>query len=194
MFKFLITAFFISFTSLVFAKDIKCENWQIYVKKHLVKAYIKSDGTKIKKSIRKAHCRERWNNADIWGPTFKNQRPVYWPNKNEIFKKWTNLEKELVLKLLSEIPSIEHYKLDKLLRAVKSKDKNNPASTIEVKQDIVLYNLFFKAINKKEILLHEFAHIIFYKLSEKEKYKFAKLSGWRIVKIKGRWAEVGFCS
>ncbi|MDH4467508.1 MAG: hypothetical protein QE271_05570 [Bacteriovoracaceae bacterium] len=41
-----------------------------------------------------------------------------------------------------------------------------------------LYDQFFKATNKKEIIAHEFSHLHYEKWNKKDLEEFARLSGW----------------
>lgn len=178
--------YFLFISSSVAAQEKQCETWQIFVKAHKVKDYIKNDGTKVKSTFRKSHCREKWKNADKWGVLLKNYKPKYWPNKNEVFKVWTKSEIKLILKTLSELPIIDTFPINKLLRASLSKDPSNPASSISEKGDIVFYDEFFKAKNKKQIICHEAAHIIYSSLKLKERKEFARISGWKTYRINNK--------
>ncbi len=162
------------------SEELKCEPWQVYVKKHVVKPYVRKDGTKVRKAIRKAHCREKWKYADKWGPLFSDKKPAYWPNRREEFKRWTKNEKELVLIVFSEVSLIHGYEVNSILRAKKSKYKGNPASSIPETKDIVLYDIFFEFEDKKEILAHEVAHLIAHQVEETFLSTFAEKSGWKL--------------
>lgn len=163
-----------------YSREIQCKSWQTYVKEHTVKSYVKKDGTRLKQTIRKAHCREKWKYADKWGPLFQNTKPDYWPQSKEDFKKWSSQEKEFIFQELSEIPLIHHYRVNSILRAKKSKDKKNPASSIPETKDIVLYDLYFDSKDTKEILTHEMAHIIAHQIETKYISIFAEKSGWKL--------------
>ncbi|MCT4640822.1 MAG: hypothetical protein N4A33_00900 [Bacteriovoracaceae bacterium] len=168
-----------------FAIEVKCDFWQIKIRSHPLKSYTNKKGNIVQKANRTSHCRNKWENAEHWIMLFNNKKPDYWPNKSEVFKKWSIQEKIELLKLLGKIPIINSFPIKQILRAKNSKISNNPASSISETGDIVIYDQFFKESNQIQVLAHEAAHIGYdNKLSSLEKREFAKLSGWQVFRIK----------
>ena len=166
--------------------ELPCEPWQVLVKKHPVKAHVREGKVAVKKTIRKTHCREKWKNADVWGPILSDSKPLFWPNKEEVFKSWSKIEKETLLDVLSKLPNWLNISVSAFYRAEKSKYQNNPASSLTLTKEIVFYDSFFTLKNQLAVVAHEFSHLLFSSLTDKEKIQFEKLSGWKQMLQEGK--------
>lgn len=135
-------------------------------------------GAKLRQHSRRETCVDRWRNAGLFTNRFSDKRPEYWENRIEVFKKWENFEKEIVLTSIDKIP--EYYEMENYYfhRASRSEFKNNPASIDRKTRSIAIFDTFFQADNKSKILVHESGHYLYLKLPAQDKDLFLSLSGW----------------
>jgi len=165
---------FLSFLE-VLASPPPCQLWQFKVRAHPVSDYIKKDGTQVISYKQDTYCKEKWRGADFWGHKFKTK---------EGYKKWVAEEIKNVLALLADLPQFFKYlPLEIFLRGDKSKISGNPASSIPVNKEIILYDDFFKSKNRSDILIHEFAHIFFSQDKKKWGNSIFQCSGWELGKF-----------
>ncbi len=155
-----------------------CSPQELFIRAQHVHQYTKKDDTHVREHNRKSHCRllnsENYF-QDKTSQKFKNIKPEVKP--------WTPKEKDLVDKILKEIPGwLKTFTINELLRAKGS--QRNPAHTIPETHTLVIYDSFFAYPNKKDILIHEVAHISILDLTEDELIEFYTVSGWQKIKDK----------
>lgn len=162
---------------------IECEWWQTKYSAAIVRKHPRKQ-TVVRKHPRKEYCREKWPNADYYIKSFKDKPE---PNVElaEPTQIWNKTEIETILKILAEIPQTFEMENYHFYRSNKSKHPQNPASIDKLTRSIVLYDPFFTASNKPQILVHESGHYLFSKLPTKEKSEFAMASGWTKVIVNG---------
>lgn len=160
----------LTFTSKIFASPPPCSAWQTTVNSHHVKKHQRGNAPSVSSYDKKTFCREKYLNADFWGPKLKNTS--VWKSK-ELLK---------VLQVLSTLPSYLKLDVDSFERQKTSEVKNNPASSDMPKKAIVLYDLFFKKsiTEQKLIISHELAHFLYLKLSKNEQKEFVELAVWKL--------------
>lgn len=174
----LLFLFLISAVQLVSAKEIECNLDEIKVKGSYVNPYKRSDGTPVEGYYRKQYCRQSTYKAK--SISFEDKGPISWKFK-ETFKHWNDEEIKTILNTLDRLPPyFKNKRIKSFHRGVASSFKNNPASTLPITNEIVLYDLFFKSKEKERILVHEISHILYFDLTSEEKIKFAKALGWHI--------------
>lgn len=156
--------------------SIECKWWQTKVRAHIVSEHERENST-ISKHPRQEHCREKWRDADNLIPNFNNDPIKGWPNK-EFFKHWKQGEIQIILEILSTFPKWAEAEKYKFFRSTNSIYQANPATSEITYGSIVLYDQFFKEKNKSTILIHEYGHHLFKKLSKSEINEFAYLAGW----------------
>lgn len=164
--------FLILFSSLVFAKP--CGPHEIYVREQWIKAYSKSDGTKVSAHSRDAHCRELTSFnyfQDSTKQTFKGIRTT--------IKKWSPEEKKIIEQYLEKLPLwLQKYKLTEILRGDIGGNALNPAAAIPLTKTLIIFDKFFKSSNKQDIINHEISHIAIYDIDSETIATFARASGW----------------
>lgn len=127
---------------------------------------------------KKQYCRK--SNFKIKSLRFENTSPNLWKFK-EKFKSWNDKEISIILNSLDKLPSyFRNKKIKSFHRGIASHFRNNPASTLPISNEIVLYDSFFKSKEKERILTHEISHIVYLDLTSEEKINFAKILGWNI--------------
>ena len=161
------------------ALALNCEWWQAKVSTHIVREHERGN-SKVATYERNEHCREKWNNADKYIKQFKNTSIDDWPHKTERFKRWTQNEIKLMLKILSKLPSwaeVENYNFSRVTRSI---SMGNTATSELASKSIVFYDLFFEKKNKSSIIVHEASHHLYAKLNSQVIVEFLELSGWTI--------------
>ena len=154
-----------------------CLPHEIYVKSHQVDSYQRSDGTHVKEYVRSGYCRElpRTN-------YFKDSSKQNFKSISPKLKKWTEIEKGLISKQISNLPPwLAKYAIKEMLRA-DSDGTKNPASSIPLTKTILVYDAFFKSNDQKSILIHVMAHIALWDLEVTRVEGFSRVSGWEIKK------------
>lgn len=172
---------FLLFSTMTLASPLPCTIWQTQVEAHPVKPYKNKDGTLvIKKGETDEHCRLKYSKTEKWQTQFFDGALPGWPIPKEKFKSWTQSEKELVLKFLSEQPQALKALNDvTLLRGFKSKFKNNPGATVKALNAIALYDNFFSSAEKSRILSHELSHLYLHNLNPEKLANLVSELGWR---------------
>jgi hypothetical protein len=166
--------FLILFSSLVFAEP--CGPQEIYVREQWIKAYPKSDGTKVAAHMRSAHCREieRSNYfQDSTNQKFTNIKPK--------IKKWDPTEKSIVQEALALLPPwLSKYHLTEILRGDVGGHPLNPAASVAPTRTLLIFDRFFKEKDKRAVIIHEMAHIALPSIDPGLKFEFALASGWNL--------------
>lgn len=171
---------FLFTTSFLWASEPPCSEFEFLVKAHEVQAYQKKDGISVSSASKDDYCREFFIGTKNWSEGFKNVQLERWPYP-EKFKKWTKLEKEIILKIISNWPDIyKNWKGAVIHRAEKSVFKDNPGGSLPKANAIVIYDLFFKQKTRDTVLAHELAHIHILQLNTDKMKKILNLSGWDI--------------
>ena len=172
---------FLLFSTITLASPLPCTIWQTQVEAHPVKPYKNKDGTLvIKKGETDEHCRLKYPKTEKWQTQFFDGALPGWPIPKEKFKSWTQSEKELVLKFLSEQPQALRTLNDvTLLRGSKSKFKNNPDTTTKALNAIAFYDNFFSSVEKLRILSHELSHLYLHNLNPEKLANLVSELGWR---------------
>ncbi len=164
--------FLILLSSLVFAEP--CGPHEIYVCEQWVKAYTKSDGTKVSAHSRDAHCREieRSNYfQDSTNQKFNNIKPR--------IKKWDATQKSIVQEALALLPPwLSKYHLTEILRGDVGGYPLNPAASVIPNRTLLIFDQFFKEKDKRSIVIHEMSHIAFPSIDPIHKLEFIHASGW----------------
>jgi hypothetical protein len=169
---------FFLITSFLWASEPPCSEFEFLIKAHEVQAYQRSDGTHVSSASKNDYCREYFIGTKSWVKGFRDYQLQHWPYP-ERFKKWTKLEKEIILKIISNWPDIyQKWKGAVIHRAEKSIFENNPGASLPKANAIILYDNFFKQINRESILAHELAHIHILQLDPDKMRTILKQSGW----------------
>lgn len=132
-----------------------CSPIEIHIREQWVNEYEKEDGTKVSAHYRSEHCRK------ITGDNYFQDSSSKKYNRIKNFKKWKESEKSLLNKKLEELPPwLKKYKLTEILRADGQEgNPANPAMTIPATKTLIIFDNFFKVSNKREIIIHELAHV-----------------------------------
>lgn len=168
------------FSTITFASPLPCTIWQTRVKAHPVKPYKNKNGTLvIKKGDTDEHCKLKYPKTEKWQTQFFDGEIPGWPLKEEMFKSWTQKEKEIVLNFMSEQPSL-FRELDnvKILRGTRSRYRNNPGAAVKKVDAIALYDSFFKSKEKSQIISHELSHLYTYKMEQDKVLRLLEAMGW----------------
>lgn len=174
----LLFIFLTTVIQMVSANETVCKIDEIKIKGSYVNSYKRLDGTPVSGYYKKQYCRKSSFKSESL--SFKDTRPNPWKLK-EKFKSWNDKEISIVLDSLEKLPSyFKNKKIKSFHRGIKSHFENNPASTLPISNEIVLYDSFFKSKEKERILAHEISHIIYLNLTSEEKINFAKVLGWNI--------------
>jgi hypothetical protein len=164
--------FFILFSSLAFAGP--CGPHEIYVREQWIKAYPKSDGTKVSAHTRDAHCREIEGSnyfQDSTNQKFTNIKPK--------IKKWNATDKNIVQETLALLPPwLSKYYLAEILRGDIGGHPLNPAASYSTTRTLLIFDKFFKEKDKRSIVIHEMSHIAFPSIDPIHKLEFIHASGW----------------
>ena len=168
------------FSMNVFGSTPPCSKWEFIVRTHEAQAYEKKDGTKVTNAKKKDFCKNKFPKAESWQEKFTDSGIKDWPNKTEQFRNWTQLEKETVLKYLSEQPAIfRNLPGITFLRGIKSIYEKNPGAAVKNLNAITLYDEFFNSNKKSQILSHEISHLYLFERSREEIATLVYLMGWR---------------
>jgi hypothetical protein len=117
-----VVSLFLIIASPVFSSSLPCSEWEVLVSEHEVQAYERKDGTPVKGSRKNEHCRNKFPQVKDWKERFTNKKLSEWPFKEENFKSWSQLEKEIVLKALQKQPEVfRKFKNITFLRGVRSR-------------------------------------------------------------------------
>lgn len=143
---------------------------------HWVNAYTRVRNNKPENVT--AHCALNPPGFDFWSPKIKQNKPESWPNKDEVFKKWTTEEVEKILAALGRLP--DELKTD-LVKGIYRfrKSKFHPNAGSQWDGDIVLYDNAFESERKlTQILAHELAHLLYARLSTQDIDDYGFALGW----------------
>ncbi|MBA2404019.1 MAG: hypothetical protein H0V66_04540 [Bdellovibrionales bacterium] len=171
--------FLLLFSTTIFAS--LCGPHEIYVREQWIESYKKTDGTKVSAHLRKAHCREltRFN-------YYQDSTTQIFKKIKTNIKKWKPEEKKIVDEYLAKLPEwMKKYKLSEQLRGDVGGNTNNPAAGIPLTKTLIIFDKFFEASNKLEVLIHEVGHLTILDLTNEEMIGFANASGWMINQEKG---------
>lgn len=160
-------------------KTAKCPAGEHWVSAHSRRAYYRADGTFVKASNVKAHCRKNPLSYEYWYPKLKPGLPEKWFRQNENTKPWTTEEMERVLETLESIPEFLWVdRIEGIYRLQKDASGHpNPAASSDGK--IVLYDLAFdKKFNLAQVLAHEMSHEFFKTLTLSEFKAYAEAGEW----------------
>lgn len=164
--------FFVLFRPLL---SSACLPNEIHIREQWIDTYKKEDETRVNAHLRSEHCREiRSVNFSHYSSS-KNFR-----NFNGKFKSWNSSENTLLNSELEKLPSwLRKYKISSFLRAtIHDENPNNPALTYPDSKTIILFDSFFKSPNKRDILVHELAHIAVWDIDPVVLQNFFISNGW----------------
>lgn len=155
-----------------------CPDGQHWVQAHIRKAYIRTDGTLVKATLVKAHCRENRKSDIFWKTKFKDKLPNDWPHKMEKPGHWTDEKKERVLEAFDDLPEVLwSSKIEGIYFGERSKDFPNPATSAN--KVIVLYDSAFSSkVNLTRILAHELAHQLYIDINREQRDGYRYASNW----------------
>lgn len=159
----------------------ECPQGTYPVKGYTRTEYYRGDGTHVSAAKVSEHCR---NYRKLSPPkiVFKEKMPEGWPHKKEVFKKWTEEEKEQIRKAITKLPKIlTHIGSIILHRANRSEAKNNPATSAPEEKIIVIYD---NGPDPKieRVIAHELSHILYTKyLSDDEIDAYEGVARWQKV-------------
>ena len=156
----------------------KCSPNEHWVRTHVRRAYIRSDGTHVSSSKVIGHCRENSAVYSIWRNRIRNGVPVNWERKGESGANWSDDEIEAFLEALAVIPDqLTKAQVINVYRARKSTDHPNPASSSD--GIIVFYNSAFdRPTNLSRVLAHELAHQKYRDLNDEERKNYWTATNW----------------
>lgn len=176
--KFIAVLFLTFITLNIQAKT--CSNGTYLVQKHPRQSYYRNDATHVSATTVSSYCRN-YRDDEPLQPQFRTRFPKGWPHKKEQFKKCSKAKQQQISKILYSIPKIltDVGKL-KIYCANRSYISNNPAASSPEAKIIVLYNSSFK-MDTKRVIVHELAHILWSRLSNKEKSTYQDASNWSLV-------------
>lgn len=168
------------FSLTAIAAESSCPAGQYRVKEHRRSGYTKSDGTIVRPTTVKSHCKSLTKVVEYLEQRFKKGVPSAWPHKKELGESWTEEEKERLRDALEETPvSLLSGAVEGIYRLKKSKDYPNPASSAD--GIIVLYDTAFQSSrNLGEIVTHELSHQNYLDLSEKDRQDYRRATGWHL--------------
>lgn len=158
---------------------LECPWWQSKVSASNVDKHPRQQTT-VRQHPRVEYCRNKWKDADLYIKQFKSEPIPGWLHKGEAFKKWSRGEIQVVLEILSTLPSWTQIPNYNFRRAKDSIHKGNPATSELIHKSIILYDQFFKEPNKKSVIVHESSHHIYKNLGPDGVKEFADLSGWEL--------------
>lgn len=166
-------------SSYAFADSV-CPPGQYRVKGHRRSSYVRSDGSVVRATFVKAHCKDLTKAAQFFESRIKSGVPPKWPHKNELVNVWTEEEKELLREALDEIPEIlMSNNVIGIYRLKKSTYYPNPASSSD--GIITIYDSAFDNPGKiPKILAHELCHQNYLDLNEKDRQDYRRETGWRL--------------
>jgi len=163
-----------------FSTEKGCLAGQYQVKAHRRNGYVKSDGTLVRSTIVKSHCKSFTRASEYLEVRFKNGFPPDWPHKKELPGSWSEEEKERIRDAIEQVPEVLFAsEIAGIYRLIKSKDFPNPASSSN--SVIVLYDSAFgNSRNLAEIITHELSHQNYLDLKEKERQDYRRATGWQL--------------
>lgn len=164
---------FLYITFLFFDSAQACQPNEVHVREQWINSYTKEDGTEVTAHVRSEHCRE------LQGYNyFQNSTSNEFRGLKTKFKEWTEAEKSLVSKEIENLPGwLKKYQLSEVLRATQQEgNPNNPAMTIPAKKTFILFDKFFAKPNKRDVVIHEIAHIAAWDIDAHELQKFFRIS------------------
>lgn len=155
---------------------IDCPDGYFPVIAHPRNAYNKQDGTQVKATTVKEQCRPyRKFQAPI--PKFLVGKPANWPIPTEKFKAWTNEEETQIKQILSKLPkTLTHVGEIKFHRS--SEKSPNPALSNSESKIIVIYDSI-STHDKKHVIAHELAHLLWDSLNINERDEYYLSSQWK---------------
>jgi hypothetical protein len=153
---------------------LACLPNEIHIHEQWINSYTKEDGIVVSAHVRSEHCRE------LKGNYFQNSTTNEFKGLKTKFKKWTENEKSLLNKEIENLPTwLRKYQLSDVLRATQQEgNPNNPAMTIPSAKALILFDKFFTMPNKRDVIIHEFAHIAVWDFSPDDLKKFLIANGW----------------
>lgn len=175
----LLILFFLIFNNFDYADA--CEPNEIHIREQWIDSYVKEDGTQVSGHVRSEHCRE------LSGYNyFQNSTKNEFRGLKTKFKKWTESEKFLLEKEIENLPTwLKKYRPSEVLRATQQNgNPNNPAMTIPATKTFIFFDKFFAIPNKREVIIHEMAHIAAWDINSYELQEFFESRGWKYEKGK----------
>ncbi len=116
-----------------------------------------------------------------WKNQFKVGRPLHWSAQNEITSRWSEAEKDQLMRALNQLPDdLKKVDFDGFYRMKKSVDIINPATTDGSGKSIVVYDIAFEnpSWSTSNVITHELGHVIFLNMSRVERQKYSASLGW----------------
>ena len=170
----------LTFLTLYFIRNVyalSCPDNMYRVKEHYRQAHYRNgsyvEGVKVS-----SYCKHYRSDGPLQ-TKFHQRMPKTWPKKNERFKKCLKKNQGKIEKALSELPEIlTNIGRLKIYCANRSVYPSNLASVASKEKIIVFYDLVFSK-GWKQVLAHELAHILYDRLSKKEKKELYKVSLWK---------------
>lgn len=152
-----------------------CQPSEIHIREQWVDDYEKEDGTVVIAHKRSEHCRVIGTHNYYQDKTSKQFK-----NLHTQFKPWKKSEKDILNKALEGLPPwLKKYKLNEILRGTKMKNNlKNPAAAIPFSKTLIVFDIFFKMTNQKEIIIHELSHLAVYDVDALLLKSFVETSGW----------------
>jgi len=170
----------LSFFVLLPSYALECQWWQTKYSAASVDKHPRQGTKGVRKHPRKEYCRDKWKDADLYVKQFKDEPIPGWPHKAEVFKNWSKQEIQLILEILSTLPSWAEIHKYNFRRAKVSIHRADSAASELKNNSIILYDQFFKESNKKSIIVHESSHHLYTRLAPKDIAEFLSLSGWSL--------------
>jgi len=166
-------------------KVVLCPINAYKISSHFRGAYYRVDGTYVSATNVSEHCREKTAVSKEWRKKIRNSRPRRRERGKEKSIKWSDGEKHLVIESLENLPPVllspRVRGIYRMKRSIANLD--NPAAGFL--GNIVLYDRLFKSpTNITRVLGHEFAHALFYDLTESQRIDYLKISKWIVLKNK----------
>ncbi len=147
------------------------------VQGHSRSAYYRNDGTHVSSTTVSSYCRHYRDDGSV-KEEFPHKMPKGWPYKKEDFKKCSKEKQGKISKILSSLPKIlTNVGKLQIYCPSKSNAPNNPATSSPDAKVIALYDLSFK-MDTKRVIIHELAHLLWARLSDKEKQSYYDASLW----------------
>ncbi|MGE3760584.1 MAG: hypothetical protein AB7H97_22660 [Pseudobdellovibrionaceae bacterium] len=175
----LLSVFVITLFASLFV-EAACPSSQYQVKGHFRSGYTRSDGSVVKATTVKTHCKQLSKGYQYLQSRFAEGVPIGWPHKTEKVRNWTEAEKQRLIEIIEELPdSLLSRAFKNIYRLQKSKDFPNPATSAD--GVIVVYDSSFDpARDLGRILAHELSHQSFLELSEEDQQDYRRATGWTV--------------
>ena len=155
-----------------------CPEGTYLVQEHPRQSYYKSNGTYVSSTTVSPYCRHYRDDGPLQEHFF-SKKPNKWPHPQEKFDECSKEKQQIVSKILKSIPKIlTNVGKLKIYCAQKSAITNNPATCAPEAKTIVLYDPSF-SMDTKRVIAHELAHLLWSRLSDKEKQSYFDVSKWR---------------